>query len=63
MGYTMPALSNLVLHAVMGCAGKATISEVTVTPVTAFIQRGSSLQSDFAVENSYIARGRRLHLL
>lgn len=63
MGFTMAALTNLVLHAAMSCAGKAAIAEVRVTPVTAFIIRGANVPSGFAVESSYLARGRRLHLL
>jgi len=61
-----PAMSNTVLHAVLCCTGNAgtIISRIDVTPVSAYVYRGpAQLGSEFAVESSYLARGKRLVLL
>jgi hypothetical protein len=64
--FANPAMSNVVLQAVLSCTsrGAGVISRVEVTPVTTFVYRGSDcLDSNFAVEHSYFARGRNLTLL
>jgi SAM-dependent methyltransferase len=64
--FASPAMSNVVLHAVLSCTGRGpgAISRIEVTPVTTFVYRGSDyLDSGFAVEGSYPARGRSLILL
>jgi SAM-dependent methyltransferase len=64
--FSSPAMSNLVFLAALSCTsrGPGAISRVEVTPVTTFVFRGQDpIEPGFAVEHSYLARGRSLTLL
>jgi hypothetical protein len=64
--FPRPAMSNVVLHAALSCTSNSgtIISHIDVTPVSAYVYRGpAQLGPEFAVESSYLARGKSLALL
>jgi predicted O-methyltransferase YrrM len=64
--FQRPAMSNVVLHTALCCTSGAgnIISHIDVTPVSAYVYRGpAQLDARFAVESSYLARGKTLSLL
>jgi SAM-dependent methyltransferase len=63
--FASPAMSNIAFHAALCCTsrGAGAITRVEFTPVTTFVLRGSDrIEPGFAVERSYLARGRKLTL-
>ena len=60
-----PALSNIVLLASLCCTSSpGIISRVEITPVTTLIYRGPTpLGGDFSLEDTYLARGKKLQFI
>ena len=64
--FARPAMSNVVLHTALSCTSSSgtIISHIDVTPVSAYVYRGpAQLGPEFAVESSYLARGKSFALL